>query len=385
MPYPEYLIAPMREELTRLGCRRTRSRRRRGRGHDETAAPYDRRQLRVRMRRGSCPTGHCPGAARAARPDRVTTVSSPAPTSRPPSAAPLFHGHSAFVAVGGAAEGRAAALHAGAPADRGACPPRRLRPSSSRPSTRSAPGRRPQSRAPATVHRSPGRRRRTALRRSGPFSSASRAAVMVSSRRARRRSPASRAGRSLDVFRGATMAAMVIVNNPGDWGNIYWPLGHAPWDGWTPTDLIFPYFLFIVGVAITLSRKTSSPSAIVRRSATLDCARPDSSAGSRGSTWRRPHSRGAPAHRPVLSRDRLCVSVGAGDPTPRPGPTMAVAARLAGLGRDPAGGLLAPAARVPWRVGHRFDLTRGGQYRLDLDRSCSDATPGSRPGIPRAC
>ena len=60
---------------------------------------------------------------------------------------------------------------------------------------------------------------------------------------------------SLDVFRGLTMAAMVIVNNPGDWGNVYGPLLHAPWHGWTPTDLIFPFFLFIVGVSITLSRQ----------------------------------------------------------------------------------------------------------------------------------
>ena len=63
---------------------------------------------------------------------------------------------------------------------------------------------------------------------------------------------------SLDVFRGLTMAAMVIVNNPGDWGNVYAPLLHAEWNGWTPTDLIFPFFLFIVGVSITLSRKSAS-------------------------------------------------------------------------------------------------------------------------------
>lgn len=56
--------------------------------------------------------------------------------------------------------------------------------------------------------------------------------------------------RSLDVFRGATVAAMILVNNPGEWGKTYWPLLHAPWHGCTPTDLIFPFFLFIVGVAI---------------------------------------------------------------------------------------------------------------------------------------
>jgi predicted acyltransferase len=58
---------------------------------------------------------------------------------------------------------------------------------------------------------------------------------------------------SLDVFRGATIAAMLLVNNPGSWGAIYAPLRHAEWHGWTPTDLIFPFFLFIVGVAMTFS------------------------------------------------------------------------------------------------------------------------------------
>ena len=58
--------------------------------------------------------------------------------------------------------------------------------------------------------------------------------------------------RSLDVFRGVTMAGMVIVNNPGDWNAVYWPLLHAEWHGWTPTDLIFPFFLFILGAAIPL-------------------------------------------------------------------------------------------------------------------------------------
>lgn len=58
---------------------------------------------------------------------------------------------------------------------------------------------------------------------------------------------------SLDVFRGITIAGMILVNNPGDWGNIYPPLKHAEWNGCTPTDYIFPFFLFIVGVAITFS------------------------------------------------------------------------------------------------------------------------------------
>ncbi|MCF8260957.1 MAG: heparan-alpha-glucosaminide N-acetyltransferase domain-containing protein [Melioribacteraceae bacterium] len=58
---------------------------------------------------------------------------------------------------------------------------------------------------------------------------------------------------SLDVFRGITIAGMILVNNPGDWGNIYPALRHAEWNGCTPTDLVFPFFLFIVGVAITFS------------------------------------------------------------------------------------------------------------------------------------
>ena len=74
---------------------------------------------------------------------------------------------------------------------------------------------------------------------------------------------------SLDVFRGITMAAMVIVNNPGDWSNVYAPLLHAEWHGWTPTDLIFPFFLFIVGVSITLSRKSTSWGSILRRAAII--------------------------------------------------------------------------------------------------------------------
>ncbi len=76
---------------------------------------------------------------------------------------------------------------------------------------------------------------------------------------------------SLDVFRGLTIAGMILVNNPGTWSAIYWPLAHADelmsehavgwypgklWvdaNGWTPTDLIFPFFLFIVGVSMALS------------------------------------------------------------------------------------------------------------------------------------
>jgi predicted acyltransferase len=58
---------------------------------------------------------------------------------------------------------------------------------------------------------------------------------------------------ALDVFRGATIAGMILVNMPGSWGHIYAPLRHAAWHGATPTDLIFPFFLFVVGTAMWFS------------------------------------------------------------------------------------------------------------------------------------
>jgi predicted acyltransferase len=58
---------------------------------------------------------------------------------------------------------------------------------------------------------------------------------------------------SLDVFRGLTIASMMLVNNAGDWTHVYGPLLHADWHGWTFTDTVFPFFLWIVGVAMTLS------------------------------------------------------------------------------------------------------------------------------------
>lgn len=75
---------------------------------------------------------------------------------------------------------------------------------------------------------------------------------------------------SLDVFRGLTVAGMLLVNNPGSWGAIYPPLAHAEWHGWTPTDLIFPFFLFIVGVTTHLSptsrrARGDSEAALVRQ------------------------------------------------------------------------------------------------------------------------
>ncbi|MCD6447137.1 MAG: DUF1624 domain-containing protein, partial [Candidatus Marinimicrobia bacterium] len=58
---------------------------------------------------------------------------------------------------------------------------------------------------------------------------------------------------ALDVFRGITIAFMILVNNPGTWSAIYPPLGHSAWHGWTPTDFVFPFFLFIVGVAMAFA------------------------------------------------------------------------------------------------------------------------------------
>lgn len=67
---------------------------------------------------------------------------------------------------------------------------------------------------------------------------------------------------SLDFFRGLTVATMILVNNPGSWGHIYAPLEHAEWNGCTPTDLVFPFFLFIVGVSIAyaMGSKKTDPS-----------------------------------------------------------------------------------------------------------------------------
>lgn len=58
---------------------------------------------------------------------------------------------------------------------------------------------------------------------------------------------------ALDVMRGITIAGMILVNNPGSWGSIYAPLRHAPWHGLTPTDLVFPFFMFIMGVSTCFS------------------------------------------------------------------------------------------------------------------------------------
>ncbi len=70
---------------------------------------------------------------------------------------------------------------------------------------------------------------------------------------------------ALDVFRGLTIAGMLLVNDPGTWSALYPPLEHAPWNGWTPTDLIFPFFLFIVGITTHLSLRKRQPDKMVPR------------------------------------------------------------------------------------------------------------------------
>lgn len=60
---------------------------------------------------------------------------------------------------------------------------------------------------------------------------------------------------ALDILRGITIAGMILVNNPGSWGHIYAPLSHAEWNGLTPTDLVFPFFMFIMGISTYISLK----------------------------------------------------------------------------------------------------------------------------------
>ena len=66
---------------------------------------------------------------------------------------------------------------------------------------------------------------------------------------------------AIDILRGITIAGMIMVNNPGSWGHIYTPLGHAEWLGLTPTDLVFPFFMFIMGISTYISMRTWNVSA----------------------------------------------------------------------------------------------------------------------------
>ena len=58
---------------------------------------------------------------------------------------------------------------------------------------------------------------------------------------------------SLDILRGITIASMIVVNNPGSWSHMFYPLDHAEWNGVTPTDFIFPFFMFIMGISTYIS------------------------------------------------------------------------------------------------------------------------------------
>ena len=69
---------------------------------------------------------------------------------------------------------------------------------------------------------------------------------------------------SLDAFRGATIAGMILVNNSGDYASTWWPLLHQPWHGWTPTDLIFPFFLWMAGMSLVFSRRIGFRAALWR-------------------------------------------------------------------------------------------------------------------------
>ncbi|MEL7162105.1 MAG: heparan-alpha-glucosaminide N-acetyltransferase domain-containing protein, partial [Bacteroidota bacterium] len=74
---------------------------------------------------------------------------------------------------------------------------------------------------------------------------------------------------SVDILRGLTIAAMILVNTPGTWGAVYAPLLHADWHGWTPTDLVFPFFLYIVGCSIAFSYRNKQPSGAAYRKITV--------------------------------------------------------------------------------------------------------------------
>lgn len=69
----------------------------------------------------------------------------------------------------------------------------------------------------------------------------------------------------LDIFRGLAVAGMILVNTPGSWSHLWWPLDHAEWHGWTPTDLVFPAFLFAVGVALALAFPRKIDGAVWRK------------------------------------------------------------------------------------------------------------------------
>ena len=167
---------------------------------------------------------------------------------------------------------------------------------------------------------------------------------------------------SLDVFRGLTMAAMVIVNNPGDWGSVYWPLLHAEWHGLTPTDLIFPFFLFIVGVAITLSSRSARWGSIVRRSAIIVALGLLLNGYPRFdvATWRFPG---------VLQRIAICYLAAAALFKITTGERRRQAATIAAIGAALVVGYWAIMMFVPPPGGVAGDLTPEGNLGAHIDRA----------------
>jgi predicted acyltransferase len=167
---------------------------------------------------------------------------------------------------------------------------------------------------------------------------------------------------SLDVFRGLTMAGMVIVNNPGDWGNVYWPLLHAEWNGWTPTDLIFPFFLFIVGVSITLSRTSAGWGSILRRAAIIFALGLFLAGYPRFNLerWRIPG---------VLQRIAVCYLLAAGIYRLTVGDRRRQALIVAGIAASLALAYWATMMLVPVPGGIAGDLTPDGNLGAWLDRA----------------
>ncbi|MET1258588.1 heparan-alpha-glucosaminide N-acetyltransferase domain-containing protein [Flagellimonas sp. DF-77] len=74
---------------------------------------------------------------------------------------------------------------------------------------------------------------------------------------------------SVDIFRGMTIVLMILVNTPGTWSNVYAPLLHAKWHGYTPTDLVFPFFLFIVGTSIVFAYQNKQASPVIYKKITI--------------------------------------------------------------------------------------------------------------------
>jgi predicted acyltransferase len=172
--------------------------------------------------------------------------------------------------------------------------------------------------------------------------------------------------RSVDVFRGLTVAAMVIVNNPGDWNAVYAPLLHAEWHGWTPTDLIFPFFLFIVGVSIALSPASLGAMAgVLRRTAVifglglLLAGFPFFNVA----TWRVPG---------VLQRIALCyfgAVVATRLTAPPDGSARTHLARLGAVTAALVAGYAILMLWVPVPGGHAGDLSPAGNLGAWLDRA----------------